>query len=332
FRDVFVWISLSGHCYLSGNWIRGFASTSDRSNEPKFGNWETEKNVPYTTCFDQARKDGSRGKTNPNDPESNSVTSAPSLQSESEPEVSKATQAVRPKHERRFSREDGDLKGIDSPLYHDSPVRRTGHGGIRPKSELDALKGAEAVRPKHKRRASREESDLRKSTDSPSRHETGARRATGGASSGDTPRRTTRPSAGSDRSLEQSPSHPHYQARVGGKGYGVSSPSWERKASSDGSHGFAPTAPGRSRLRSVNKGDDTPDNTSTVPKFGEWDETNPAAADGYTHIFNQVREERQTGAGKVPIKPKATTSHSNGQKHCMNDSAVSCCCFAWGKK
>lgn len=31
----------------------------------------------------------------------------------------------------------------------------------------------------------------------------------------------------------------------------------------------------------------------TVPKFGEWDENNPASAEGYTHIFNTVREERQ---------------------------------------
>ncbi|KAK6930698.1 RIN4, pathogenic type III effector avirulence factor Avr cleavage site [Dillenia turbinata] len=300
----------------------GIELDKGHSNVPKFGNWETEENVPYTTYFEKARKDRSGGKTNLNDPESNSVSSARSLQSESEPDLPKATQTVRPKHKRRFSREDGDLKGTDSPLHHDSPVRRTGHGGIRPKSELDALKGAEEVRPKHERRVSQEEGDLRKSIDSPSRHETGARRATGGASSGDMPRRTTRASAGSDRSLEQSPLNPHYQARVGGKGYGVSSPSWERKASSDGSHGFAPATPGRSRLRSVNKGDDTPDHTSAVPKFGEWDETNPASADGYTHIFNKVREERQIGAGKVPIMPTETTSHSNGQKQYVNDSAV----------
>jgi hypothetical protein len=35
-----------------------------------------------------------------------------------------------------------------------------------------------------------------------------------------------------------------------------------------------------------------------VPKFGDWD-SNPASADGYTHIFNKVREEKSTQA-KAP--------------------------------
>ena len=37
-----------------------------------------------------------------------------------------------------------------------------------------------------------------------------------------------------------------------------------------------------------------------MPKFGEWDESNPSSADGFTHIFNKVREEKQTGSAKVP--------------------------------
>ncbi|KAL6978807.1 hypothetical protein U1Q18_020475 [Sarracenia purpurea var. burkii] len=39
---------------------------------------------------------------------------------------------------------------------------------------------------------------------------------------------------------------------------------------------------------------------AAVPKFGEWDESNPSSADGFTHIFNKVREERHTSAGKSP--------------------------------
>ena len=35
-----------------------------------------------------------------------------------------------------------------------------------------------------------------------------------------------------------------------------------------------------------------------MPKFGDWD-SNPASADGYTHIFNKVREEKGTQA-KAP--------------------------------
>lgn len=54
-----------------------------------------------------------------------------------------------------------------------------------------------------------------------------------------------------------------------------------------------------------------------VPKFGDWDESNPASAEGYTHMFEKVREEKQIGAGKVPAM--ATESpYSNGQSQCRN--------------
>lgn len=43
-----------------------------------------------------------------------------------------------------------------------------------------------------------------------------------------------------------------------------------------------------------------PDRSAAVPKFGDWDEKNPESADGYTHIFNQVREQRLMEAGKSP--------------------------------
>lgn len=46
-----------------------------------------------------------------------------------------------------------------------------------------------------------------------------------------------------------------------------------------------------------------PDKGAAVPKFGDWDVSNPASADGYTHIFNKVREERQGGAGHAPGTP-----------------------------
>lgn len=37
-----------------------------------------------------------------------------------------------------------------------------------------------------------------------------------------------------------------------------------------------------------------------VPKFGTWDESDPSSADGYSDIFNKVREEKITRE-KVPI-------------------------------
>jgi RPM1-interacting protein 4 len=39
---------------------------------------------------------------------------------------------------------------------------------------------------------------------------------------------------------------------------------------------------------------------SALPKFGEWDEKGPSAADGYTRIFDQVREDKQIGLVQQP--------------------------------
>ncbi|KAG8362930.1 hypothetical protein BUALT_BualtUnG0022200 [Buddleja alternifolia] len=170
------------------------------------------------------------------------------------------------------------------------------------------------------RRLSQENSGHRNNSNSP-RHHLG--------SNGETPRRVAY--RGSDRSVDHSPHHPHSRERVGGKNSGISSPSWERKASSEGSHGLAPSTPGRSRLRSVTRGDDSPDRGPAVPKFGDWDETDPAAAEGYTHIFNRVREEKNSETGKVPVMP-TEASYPNGHKQYEYDNAKGCGCFPWGKR
>ncbi|XP_043707442.1 RPM1-interacting protein 4 [Telopea speciosissima] len=251
---------------------------AQRSHVPKFGNWESEENVPYTAYFDKARKGKSGTQMiNPNDPQEyanvvsddKSPVRAPVLKTGAEPEAAVIPGAVKPKHERRSSREDGDLRrSSDSPARYDNVVRRT--------------------------------------SDS----------------------RTGRQSGGS--SIEQSPIHPQ-QARVAGKGSGVSSPSWERKGSSEHNHGLAPATPGRSRLRSTTRADETLDKGAAVPKFGEWDENNPASADGYTHIFNIVREERQGGSGKVPVMPTESSTY-NGHRGNKNDDSTATCCFGWCRK
>lgn len=63
-----------------------------------------------------------------------------------------------------------------------------------------------------------------------------------------------------------------------------------------------------------------PDKGAAVPKFGEWDENNPASADGFTHIFNKVREEK---AGKVPGTPPEP-SYYTSRKPAGGDSAKVC--------
>lgn len=50
--------------------------------------------------------------------------------------------------------------------------------------------------------------------------------------------------------------------------------------------------------------------SNAVPKFGDWDEKNPASADGYTYIFNKVREERQSTV-EGTVEPAMVTGPSN---------------------
>ncbi|KAJ6850836.1 RPM1-interacting protein 4-like isoform X1 [Iris pallida] len=102
------------------------------------------------------------------------------------------------------------------------------------------------------------------------------------------------------------------------------------RGSSEGTHSSAPGTPGRFKLRSGGRGDELPDKGPTVPKFGEWDENNPSSADGYTQLFNQVREEKQTGAAKVPIITNDAmylNSYNQG-----GSKSSSCCCFSWCRK
>lgn len=43
------------------------------------------------------------------------------------------------------------------------------------------------------------------------------------------------------------------------------------------------------------------DDGPAIPKFGGWDEKDPASAEAYTHIFNKAREDRHNGGGKSPM-------------------------------
>ncbi|XP_042490021.1 RPM1-interacting protein 4-like isoform X2 [Macadamia integrifolia] len=258
---------------------------AQRSHVPKFGNWESEENVPYTAYFDKASKSRSGAKMiNPNDPQENVFSDdkpsvrATAIKTGAEPEAAVIPGAARSKHERRSSREDGDLsRSTDSPARYDNVVRKT-------------------------------------ATDSPLHRYADSKR-------------TGRQSGGS--SVEQSPIHSHHHARVSGKGSGVSSPSSERKGSFEHNHGLASATPVRSRLRTTTRADETLDKGAAVPKFGDWNE-DPSSADGYTHIFNKVREEKQGGSERVPVMP--TQSSYNGHHQNKNNDSTAFCCFAWGRK
>ncbi|GMP77970.1 hypothetical protein CsSME_00034068 [Camellia sinensis var. sinensis] len=221
----------------------------------------------------------------------------------------------------------GGRKNPNGPRDNTPPVQAPPQQGAELKGQMDT----EAITSKHELRTSHQDVKIRRLTDSPLHIDTVGQTSHGGTSPGETPKRVTRKSAGSDHSIDHSPLHPHYQARVGRKVSGVSSPSLEKKGSSEGSHGLSPSTPGRSRLRSVTRGDNTADHSPVVPKFGDWDESDPTSAEHYSHIFNKVREEKQIGEGKVP-GIATETSNSTGQKQYGNDNSKSCCCFPWGRR
>lgn len=112
--------------------------------------------------------------------------------------------------------------------------------------------GRRAVRPTHERHSSKEDGgDLKQYAGSPARGgAAGAaqqRRGAHGSGSG----RPVRSSAESDHSIDRSPLHPHYQAKVTG-GRGSGSPAAEGKNSYESSHG----TPGRFRMK-PNRGDES---------------------------------------------------------------------------
>ncbi|AQK61596.1 RPM1-interacting protein 4 [Zea mays] len=133
--------------------------------------------------------------------------------------------------------------------------------------------------------------------------------------------------------MERSPLHPHHQARLVNRG-GVSSPSWERRGSSEGNRGAAPTTPGRSsKMRPGGRGDETPERGSAVPKFGEWDEKDPSTGEGFTDIFNKVREEKQSGDAPVITSGNAGGGYSRsnqGRKYESSVSQLQTCCHNAG--
>ncbi|KAB2067919.1 hypothetical protein ES319_A09G260800v1, partial [Gossypium barbadense] len=44
-----------------------------------------------------------------------------------------------------------------------------------------------------------------------------------------------------------------------------------------------------------------------LPKFGEWDVNNPAAAEGFTVIFNKARDEKKAKGSAPNIMPSASS-------------------------
>ncbi|XP_054780211.1 RPM1-interacting protein 4-like [Prosopis cineraria] len=185
---------------------------------------------------------------------------------------------------------------------------QSGKGSVSPALELQKSKDDAVPKP---------------FTDSPASHDNMGNRSGNesthrrGVGSADTRQKPARQSAGPEYSIERSPLH-----RLA-KTPGRDSPSLEGKNSYDSSHG----TPGRSRLRTPHRGDESPDKAAAVPKFGEWDDNDPASADGFTQLFNKVREEK-AGSGQPPGTPTQRPYAVRNQK--TNEKGKSCC-FGWCK-
>lgn len=255
---------------------------------PKFGDWESEENVEYSAYFDAASKAKAGENMNlnfpqdkpdifPNNPTQVQVSS---VKTKLDGKALKEPEIVNSKHESQTRREEAN----NPLLYSDTAgqgasitLSEQPHGHLRSygKAQPEATKGPEglmflikrdATMSKLKQHLSQEDGHPRRSLDSSLHHKTVGRKVTsdsplrpqGGRVASDGPSKAMQHSAVSERSIENSPLHQHYQARIGGKGNGVSSPSWERKGSSEhSSHGLAPSTPGSSRLKPITRGNET---------------------------------------------------------------------------
>ncbi|XP_059636582.1 RPM1-interacting protein 4-like [Cornus florida] len=74
----------------------------------------------------------------------------------------------------------------------------------------------------------------------------------------------------------------------------------DRKKSVIEAHGsIVPSPLGPDRLRSgMNPPVENTRRSAAVPKFGAWDESDPKSGEGFTFIFNKVKEEKQIAAAK----------------------------------
>lgn len=144
--------------------------------------------------------------------------------------------------------ENPELFAPSPPPAAPAPRTPPSRYGNRPEEPI----GRGAVRPIPEHGKTREEGDFKQYTNSPARSEMGQRSANesnyGGR--GQRPARSTRPSVGSEQSIERSPLHPHYQPKAGGRDTG--SPAWEGK-----SHESSHASGGKSRLRPATQGDES---------------------------------------------------------------------------
>ncbi|KAF8369803.1 hypothetical protein HHK36_032164 [Tetracentron sinense] len=253
-------------------------AAQQHSHVPKFGNWEND-NVPYTTYFDNARKErGSGVRMNPNDPEENP---------------------------------DAFVSGGGHEGYNFHPAVRSPPIRVTSDKMMPAAKHYIEEHPNreqgHRRHNSHQINILDQQK---SRNHKSTRSESGSDKSS------------SDHSLLQKN---HRRAR-----------SEQNKNLGEGSNSSSPSVPHQpSRLRSGtgnHPSDNIPQRAASVPKFGAWDETDPKSGEGFTIIFNKVKEEKQIGAANFPTVPPQTNIYPNSHGSSSSEPKICCCLFPRGKK
>ncbi|KAG8385771.1 hypothetical protein BUALT_Bualt03G0079900 [Buddleja alternifolia] len=115
---------------------------------------------------------------------------------------------------------------------------------------------------------------------------------------------TSRKTMASESSSDKSPSDNSVSS--------VLKPNHQRKKSDRNkytSRSHIPRSPGPN-----NYDDEFSYRSVSVPKFGEWDEKDPRSGDGFTVIFNKVKEEKQIAASKFPPLPTNNYDQTSQKK------------------
>ncbi|CAI8590583.1 unnamed protein product [Vicia faba] len=221
---------------------------------PKFGNWEAD-NIPYSACFESARREKAGFMTNPNDPMENLKA------------FNKNVNADEAKSSHTYSHKANSSsmgKGSHEVLKNNS-IRHS-HGRSRGSkgsfaSEFDSKnlcidhsaisKGSQSV---HKRSVSK----------------------------------------------------------------GVSSNIGSFSSSNHSRH--------RNGRDSFNNHRD--DRATTVPEFGNWDVTDPKSGEGYTVMFNKIKEERQViSSQRIPPQNNGSNTKNQYDGSSFSLSKYCCCLF-----
>lgn len=264
--------------------------TKRPTHVPKFGNWDANDHVPFTVVFENARVGKGGGKMiNPNDPSENpEAFGLTSDQSKDEPPIrtpTKRSQQQRAEETSlpsQFSNERNDSKEEDDRDWppRNQHVGLSSHRLLVDAQRLPRLGGSERhTRPTAAGR-------FRKSSP-----DDGVRQNNG-----------VEYQMRSNQAADESPNYqPTYEGQLGNRP--------DRKVPPEALTVFAPPdTPGRYRHHGGSiSGDDTPDGSPALPKFGAWDERDPSSGDGFTVIFNQAHNEKKVG-GPVRIPALKTES------------------------